>query len=89
MVLVGLTIICSSVVFADKRYVAPRLGLVNVAGLSKVLKSEIFMSEDGQLRAIHLILDFEFDIFQDMGQAIRAGDPRLCRIDISRPGFLA
>ena len=27
--------------------------------------------------------------FQDAGQAIRAGDPRIHRIDVSRPGFLA
>ena len=28
-------------------------------------------------------------IFQDAGQAIRAGDSRLVRIDVSNPGFLA
>ena len=28
-------------------------------------------------------------IFQDVGQAIRAGDLRLARIDVSKPGFLA
>ena len=28
-------------------------------------------------------------IFQDVGQAIRAGDPRLACIDVSKPGFLA
>ena len=33
-------------VFADKRHVAPRLNLVNIAGLNKVLRSEIFVSED-------------------------------------------
>ena len=27
--------------------------------------------------------------FQDVGQAIRAGDPRLARINFSKPGFLA
>ena len=49
------------------------------------------MSEDEQLRAVHLILDFEPlpNKFQDVGQAIRAGDPRLRRIDVSRPRFLA
>ena len=78
-------------VFADKRHVAPRLSLVNVASLNKVLRSEIFVSEDRQLQAIHLILDFELlsNQFQDVGQAIRAGDPRLTRIDVSVPGFLA
>ena len=36
-------------VFADKRHVAPRLSLVNIAGLNKVLRSEIFVSEDRQM----------------------------------------
>ena len=47
------------------------------------------MSEDRQLRAIHLILDFKpsSDKFQDMGNAIRMGDPRLARIDVLVPKF--
>ena len=78
-------------IFADKRYVAPNINFVNVADLNKVLKSEVFMSEDKQLRAIHLILNFQplFDKFQDVGHAIRAGDPRLARIDVLVPRFLA
>ena len=58
-------------------------------GLNKVLRSEVFVSEDGQLRAIHLILDFKplLNLFQDL--TIRAGDPRLAHIDISVPDFLA
>ena len=40
---------------------------------------------------MHLILDFQHisDIFQEVGYAIRAGDLRLHRIDVSIPGFLA
>jgi len=40
---------------------------------------------------LHLKLDFEplSNIFQEAGQAIRVGDPRLARIDVSMPGFLA
>ena len=51
----------------------------------------MFVSEDRQLKAIHLILNFKplSDKFQDMGKAIRVGDPRPARIDISVPGFLA
>ena len=88
---IGLTMICSLVVFADKRHVTPRLSLVNVANLNIVLRFEVFMSEDRQLRAVHLILDFESisDNFQEGCHAIKAGDPRLRRIDISVPGFLA
>ena len=43
------------------------------------------------MRAVHLILDFRplSDKFQDVGHAIRAGDPKLARIDVSVPGFLA
>ena len=56
---VGLTMISSSDVFANKRHIAPRLSLVNVQGLNKLLRLEIFISEDRQLRAVHLILNFE------------------------------
>ena len=70
---------------------APNINFVNVADLNKVLKSEVFVSEDKQLRAIHLILNFQplFNKFQDVGHAIRAGDPRLARIDVLVPRFLA
>ena len=83
--------ISSSNVFANKGHTTPRLSLVNVLGLNKLLRLEIFISEDWQLQAVHLILDFEplSNIFQDTSQAIRAGDPRLARIDVSVPGFLA
>ena len=49
------------------------------------------MNDDEQLRAIHLILDFEpiSRSFLDVGNSIRAGDHRLARIDVSRPDFLA
>ena len=56
---IGLTMICSSAVFADKKHVTPRLGLVNVPDLNRFLRSEVFVSEDRQLGAVHLILDFE------------------------------
>ena len=38
-----------------------------------------------------MILDFEpiSKTFQEIGHAIRAGDPRINRIDVSRPDFLA
>ena len=91
IIFIGLTMISSSVIFADKRHVVSRLSLVNVPALNKLLRSEIFISEDGQLRAIHLVLDYEplLRTFQDAGHAIRAGDSRLAYIDVSMPGFLA
>ena len=76
---------------ADKNQVAPRLSFSNVMALNFLLRSEIFVSEDGQLRAVHLILEFDpiSKIFQEVGHAIRASDHRLARIDVSRPDFLA
>ena len=69
---------------------APNLNFVNVLDLNRVLRFEVFVSEDRQLRAIHLILDFKpsSDKFQDMGNAIKMGDPRLARIDVLVPKFL-
>ena len=47
------------------------------------------MNDDGQLRAVHLILDFEpiSRSFLDVGNSIRAGDHRLTCIDVSQPDF--
>ena len=49
------------------------------------------MNDDGQLQAAQLVLDYEpiLRSFQDVGNAIRANDYRLARIDVSRPHFLA
>ena len=49
------------------------------------------MNDDGQLRAAHLILDYEpiSRTFLDVSNAIRANDYRLTRIDMSQPSFLA
>ena len=43
------------------------------------------------MRAIHLILNFEpiSRVFQEIGHAIKAGDPQINRIDVSKPDFLA
>ena len=88
---VNLIVVYSSDVFADKVHVAPRLSLVNVEALNKVLRYEIFVSEDEQLRAEHLVLDFEplSNAFQDASQAIRVGNLRMHRINVLRLGFLA
>ena len=44
--------------FADKERTTPRLSLVNVQAFNFLLRSEIYVSEDGQLRAAPLILDY-------------------------------
>ena len=66
------------------------LNFVNVPNLNRLLRSVVFVSEDRKLRVVHLLLDFKplFDKFQDMGNAIRKGDPRLARINVSVPKFL-
>ena len=86
-----LTIALFLAVIVDRKHVAPWLNHTNVAALNYLLRSEIFVSEDRQLRAIHLILDFEpfSKVFQEIGHAIRAGDHRINRIDVSKPNFLA
>ena len=78
-------------IIADRRHVAPRLSLTNIAALNYLFRLEIFMSEDRQLRAFHLILDFEpiSKTFQEIGHAIRAGVAQINCIDVSRPDFLA
>ena len=43
----------------DNEHVKPRLSLTNVATLNYLLRSQIFVNDDGQLQAAHLILDYE------------------------------
>ena len=59
--------------------------------LNYLLRSQIFVNDDGQLRVVHLILDFEpiSRSFLDIGNSIRVDNYRLARRDVSRPGFLA
>ena len=75
----------------DKLFTNPKLSLINVPALNYLLRSEIFVNDNGQLRAVHLILDFEpiSRSFLDVGNSIRVGDHRLARINVSRPDFLA
>ena len=75
----------------DKEHVNPRISLTNVAALNYLLKSQIFVNNDGQLRAGHLILDYEpiSRTFQDVGNSIKVNNYRLAHIDVSRPNFLA
>ena len=57
MIFIDLTTIFFSDVFADKDHVALRISLTNIPAFNYLLRSEIFVSEDGQLRVTHLILD--------------------------------
>ena len=91
VIFVNLTVVSFPDISADKNHVAPMISRTNIQAFNYLLKSEIFVSEDGQLRDTHLTLDYEplSHIFQDVGQAIRAGSSRLARIDVSKLGFLA
>ena len=91
MFIIGFNNVCLLRCFADKEHVFLEISCVNVPRLNFLLRSEIFVSEDRQLRVAPLILDYEplSRIFQDVGQAIKAGSPRLAWIDISKSGFLA
>ena len=75
----------------NKTQVTPRISLINVPALNYLLRSQIFVNDDGQLRATYLILDSEplSRSFLDISNAIRANDYRLAPIDLSRPHFLA
>ena len=81
---------CFLAIFVDKTHVVPRLSFTNVEALNYLLRFEIFASEDKLLRAVHLILDFKpiSEIYQEVGHAIRAGNQRLARIDVSRPRLI-
>uniref|UniRef100_A0A7N2MCG4 Uncharacterized protein n=1 Tax=Quercus lobata TaxID=97700 RepID=A0A7N2MCG4_QUELO len=65
--------------------------VVRILALNYLLRSEIYINEDGQLCVTHLILGYESlsRAFLDIGQSIRAGSPRLARIDVSKSRFLA
>ena len=54
-----LTVLYFSVMLANKNQVAPQLSFSNITALNFLLRSEIFVSEDGQLRVVHLILEFD------------------------------
>ena len=77
--------------FYNELQVNPWISLNNVPALNYLLRSQIFVDDDGQLWAAYLILDYEplSRSFLDVGNAIRANDYRLARIDVSRPSFLA
>ena len=85
-----LTVLYFSAMLANKNQVVPWLSFSNIAALNFLLRLEIFVSKDGQLRAVHLILEFDqiSKIFQKVEHTIRMGDPRLARIDVLRPDFL-
>ena len=74
----------------DKNAIVPDFSLMNQASLDKILKAEVFVHTNGQLRDAHLILDYMSvsNAFQAPKCIIKARDPRLQRISVATPGFL-
>ena len=76
--------------FVDKNATVPNFSLVNQMSLDKILKAEVFIHSEGQLRVAHLILDYTpiSKSYQASKCVINAKDPRLHRISIVASGFL-
>ena len=85
-----MTALCFFDDFADRHAAEPNVKLVNKDSLEKILKAEVFMNTDGQLRAAHLILGYMLISlsFKAPKCVIKAKDPCLHRISIVVPGFL-
>ena len=75
--------------FADKHSAVPNFSLVNEPDLTKILKVEIFVHIDRQLKAAHLILGYNpfSTSFQAPKCLIKAADPRLQRISVAHKRF--
>ena len=58
--------------------------------LHRVLRFEIFLHRDGQLRAVHAILDFKpiSNRFQVSKHIIKARNSRLILVDVAIEGFI-
>jgi len=76
--------------FANKNAVIPNFNLMNQPSLDKILKAEVFVHTDSQLRAAHLILNYIpiSKSFQAPRCVIKAKDPHLHQISVATPGFL-
>lgn len=74
----------------DEYHTAPTKYLVNFKDLNKILRSEIFLHKDGQLRAAYVILGYKPSTkhFQSLKNVIKARDHRLALIDVAMSGFL-
>ena len=75
---------------ADKNDVVPNFNLVNQSSLDKILKAEVFVHSDSQLRVAYIILNYtpKAKTFQALKCVIKSRDPRLHRISVVASGFL-
>ena len=76
--------------FIDKHVVVSNFNLVNQPNLDKILKAEVFVHSDNQLRAACLILDYNplSLSFQALKCVIKAKDLCLHLINVIVPVFL-
>lgn len=74
----------------DEYHTALAKHLVNFHDLNRILKSEIFLHKDGQLKAAHVILGYKpsTKCFQSLKNVIKACDTCLALIDVAVLGFL-
>ena len=75
---------------ADTKRFKKDLQVVHVRDLNFILRSEIFVHWDGQLRASHLILGLEpvYFTWQAFEQALLVNNPLLSYIDVWHANFL-
>ena len=68
----------------------PNFILVNQSSLDKILKAEVFVHSDSQLRVAYIIFSYtpKAKTFQVPKCIIKARDPRLHRISVATLGFL-
>ena len=76
--------------FTNKHAAIPNFNLVNQPSLDEILKAEMFVHSDGQLRATDLILSYNLltSNFQAPKCVIKVKDPCLHQISVAAPGFL-
>ena len=74
----------------DEYHTTPSKHLMNFTNLNRILRLEIFLHKDGQLRVVHVILGFEplSKCFQSPKNVSKAKDLRLALSDIVVLGFL-
>ena len=68
----------------------PDISTIHAKDLNFILRSEIYVHWDGQLRASHLILGIEpvYSIWQNFKQALLVDNPLLSYIDVRYANFL-
>ena len=78
------------ILFAEGKVFVPDIRTVHVRDLNFVLRSEIYVHWDRQLRASHLILRVEpvYSTWQSFKQVLLVDSPLLSYIDVRHANFL-